>query len=329
MASARSSAALGIAGYPTMNNVTNLDTVPNSNHHHYHHHYSNIAATSGTTSGPHRERQQRRQRPRASYRTVQTINENGNTVTVISGGDSTTRVTRRSSRSNGGEGGGEGGGDGNNFSFSFGSHTTTTRPGAASSSSSINSHGPTPNRNSTSNRSRPRPRRDSNQLMDLLVHQRLQSLATNRHRPPAAAAAASSSSSRRNNTSGRLSEMDGYEHLINQYNLNNILQQGLFGGNNQHRDVDTMNYEQLLTAFGDGTENLGADEHHIQQLPTHQISENDALPEDARQCLICLEEFTKGASRTILPCLHGFHTECCTKWLRTNGSCPICKHKIG
>lgn len=328
MASARSSAALGIAGYPTMNNVTNLDTVPNSNHHHYHHHHhSNIAATSGTTSGPHRERQ--RQRPRASYRTVQTIDENGNTVTVISGGDSTTRVTRRSSRSNGGEGGGEGGGDGNNFSFSFGSHTTTARPGAASSSSSINSHGPTPNRNSTSNRSRPRPRRDSNQLMDLLVHQRLQSLATNRHRPPAAAAAASSSSSRRNNTSGRLSEMDGYEHLINQYNLNNILQERLFGGNNQHRDVDTMNYEQLLTAFGDGTENLGADEHHIQQLPTHQISENDALPEDARQCLICLEDFTKGASRTILPCLHGFHTECCTKWLRTNGSCPICKHKIG
>ncbi|OEU15048.1 hypothetical protein FRACYDRAFT_186797 [Fragilariopsis cylindrus CCMP1102] len=94
-----------------------------------------------------------------------------------------------------------------------------------------------------------------------------------------------------------------------------------------------MNYEQLLNAFGDGTENLGADEGDIRQLPTHILKDDplkgpSALPEDARQCLICLEDFAKGERRSILPCLHGFHTNCSTKWLRTNGSCPICKHRI-
>ena len=69
---------------------------------------------------------------------------------------------------------------------------------------------------------------------------------------------------------------------------------------------------------------LPANEDHIQQLPTHQISENDSLP----QCSICLEEMSAGDTRMMLPCLHGFHTDCCTTWLRINGSCPICKKRI-
>jgi len=92
-------------------------------------------------------------------------------------------------------------------------------------------------------------------------------------------------------------------------------------------DIDSMNYEQLLNAFGDGTENMGADEDEIRRLPTHIVGDN-SLPKDARQCLICLEDFEKDDSRTILPCLHGFHQNCCLKWLKTNGKCPICKHPI-
>jgi hypothetical protein len=96
---------------------------------------------------------------------------------------------------------------------------------------------------------------------------------------------------------------------------------------NNQNDIDEMNYEQLLNAFGDGTENMGAEEGEIRRLPTHVVGDNP-LPEDARQCLICLEDFEKGESRTILPCLHSFHQNCCNKWLRTNGKCPVCKHPI-
>ena len=51
---------------------------------------------------------------------------------------------------------------------------------------------------------------------------------------------------------------------------------------------------------------LPANEDHIQQLPTHPISENDSLP----QCAICLEDMSTGDMQMTLPCFHGFHTDC-------------------
>ena len=73
---------------------------------------------------------------------------------------------------------------------------------------------------------------------------------------------------------------------------------------------------------------LPANKYHIQQLPKYRISENDTLPEHAGQCAICLEEFSPGDMRMMLHCFHAFHTNCCTEWLRINGSCPICKTRI-
>lgn len=91
---------------------------------------------------------------------------------------------------------------------------------------------------------------------------------------------------------------------------------------------DHMSYEQLLQAFGTGGENLGADEGQIRSLPSATIEDVDRLPVDSRQCSICLEDFKNRDKRKILPCLHGFHADCVDKWLRTNGSCPICKHRL-
>jgi hypothetical protein len=109
--------------------------------------------------------------------------------------------------------------------------------------------------------------------------------------------------------------------------LHSYLQQGGAGG--AERNVEGMDYEQLLQAFGDGSENMGADERQIVQLPTRLLENPETeLPEDARQCSICLEDFCQGETRKTLPCLHGFHQHCADKWLRTNGSCPICKHKL-
>ena len=96
-------------------------------------------------------------------------------------------------------------------------------------------------------------------------------------------------------------------------------------------DIDGMSYEQLLAAFGDGSENRGADERVISSLPVSQVTE-DIAPEkadaDHASCPICLEVFKKGDLRKTLPCLHGFHDKCVDKWLRGNGSCPICKHVV-
>eukprot|EP00957_Ditylum_brightwellii_P021361 1611060-Ditylum_brightwellii.AAC.1 len=92
-----------------------------------------------------------------------------------------------------------------------------------------------------------------------------------------------------------------------------------------------MSYERLLEIFGDGTENIarGASAHTINSLPESTIK-NVAkdLPFDKRQCMICLEDFKYGDKRKVMPCFHGFHSGCVDRWLRANGSCPICKHPI-
>jgi hypothetical protein len=93
--------------------------------------------------------------------------------------------------------------------------------------------------------------------------------------------------------------------------------------------TDNMSYEQLLQRFGSGTENLRASEGQISSLPSAIVEDANRLPVDSRQCSICLEDFASGEERKIMPCLHGFHAVCLDKWLRNNGSCPMCKHRLG
>ena len=109
----------------------------------------------------------------------------------------------------------------------------------------------------------------------------------------------------------------------------NLLMQSLLSNGQGRAGVDNMSYEELLHAFGDGTENLGADESTIQNLPTAVLKNpSSELPHDQRQCCICLEDFKGKDTRKTLQCLHGFHKDCVDKWLRSNGSCPVCKHKV-
>eukprot|EP00816_Leptocylindrus_hargravesii_P013715 CAMPEP_0196803084 /NCGR_PEP_ID=MMETSP1362-20130617/2520_1 /TAXON_ID=163516 /ORGANISM="Leptocylindrus danicus, Strain CCMP1856" /LENGTH=431 /DNA_ID=CAMNT_0042174517 /DNA_START=144 /DNA_END=1439 /DNA_ORIENTATION=+ len=98
---------------------------------------------------------------------------------------------------------------------------------------------------------------------------------------------------------------------------------GVRGGN-----IDNMTYEQILEAFGDGSENRGADEAMISSLPSSTIGKASELQEDQKQCSICLDEFCDNDRVRRLPCLHYFHEDCVDRWLRSNASCPVCKHHI-
>ena len=93
--------------------------------------------------------------------------------------------------------------------------------------------------------------------------------------------------------------------------------------------IDNMSYEQLLERFGDGSENRGASSSTIASLPVNVVGNPESeLPEDKRQCSICLEDFSRGEERTTLLCLHGFHTSCVNRWLQSNGTCPVCKTSV-
>ena len=99
----------------------------------------------------------------------------------------------------------------------------------------------------------------------------------------------------------------------------------------QQPNIDNMSYEGLLELFGDGNENknLAAPKHIISSLPSSIISDPNQLPEDKRQCVICMDEYEKGDERTMLPCWHGFHKECVNRWLNNKGCCPVCKTEVG
>ena len=114
---------------------------------------------------------------------------------------------------------------------------------------------------------------------------------------------------------------------------------GRFGGGRYHHgrhhamapDIDNMSYDQLLARFGDGTENQdrGASAGQIASLPTSTVTNPNDLPDDCRECIVCMENFKRGDVRRTLPCLHSdFHSECVDRWLQSNKTCPICKHQI-
>lgn len=75
---------------------------------------------------------------------------------------------------------------------------------------------------------------------------------------------------------------------------------------------------------------LPASDRLIRALPTHTVTAAEAAsaPQEHRACTVCMEEFKRGEEQRTLPCFHRFHAGCIDRWLRTNGTCPICKHRV-
>lgn len=51
------------------------------------------------------------------------------------------------------------------------------------------------------------------------------------------------------------------------------------------------------------------------------VSANESLT-----CSICWDPITEISLR--LPCRHSFHESCIQRWLDTNASCPVCRHRL-
>ena len=57
-----------------------------------------------------------------------------------------------------------------------------------------------------------------------------------------------------------------------------------------------------------------------------EIASQDSQEGD--QCSICFDTYEQGDQLRVLPCKHRFHLECVDPWLKTNKSCPLCKHEV-
>ncbi|OMJ26415.1 putative RING finger protein [Smittium culicis] len=68
-------------------------------------------------------------------------------------------------------------------------------------------------------------------------------------------------------------------------------------------------------------------EEYIAKLERIKISSDNLDPK--KECGICMDEYAESDTAIVLECHHEFHEDCILKWLRVNGTCPICRILIG
>lgn len=127
------------------------------------------------------------------------------------------------------------------------------------------------------------------------------------------------------------------------------------------REFDDLDYETLRALDSDNVPTVPSmSEEEINVLPVHkykvagshsgsssmQVASSSAsaekkqdianaavgstkAAEDELTCSVCLEQVNVGELVRSLPCLHQFHTICIDPWLRQQGTCPVCKFKVG
>ncbi|KAL4340850.1 hypothetical protein GQ457_08G001220 [Hibiscus cannabinus] len=127
------------------------------------------------------------------------------------------------------------------------------------------------------------------------------------------------------------------------------------------REFDDLDYETLRAIDSDNTStSLSMSEEDINALPVHKYKvhgsdstglsvpqassslvpveqkqdsskadRNTKASEDELTCSICLDQVNEGELVWSLPCLHQFHTLCIDPWLWQQGTCPVCKFRMG
>ncbi|KZV70976.1 hypothetical protein PENSPDRAFT_752111 [Peniophora sp. CONT] len=102
------------------------------------------------------------------------------------------------------------------------------------------------------------------------------------------------------------------DYVFNQEALDEIVTQ-LMEGNNTSRPVP-------------------ATEEVMKKLDRTVLEEGSPLLE--RDCAVCKDQFSATAEEpgeqvvVTLPCKHPFHEGCIEPWLKTSGTCPVCRHQL-
>ncbi len=101
--------------------------------------------------------------------------------------------------------------------------------------------------------------------------------------------------------------LESYQSNIFEHNrMNNIL-----------RFMDELLYEDEIRT--------GVDEETKRSLPESVLKNVKKLPEEKKNCVICMEEFGENDVILTVACYHIFHKSCVMEWFKKENTCPICK----
>ncbi|WVF72832.1 hypothetical protein IAT40_007650 [Kwoniella sp. CBS 6097] len=106
------------------------------------------------------------------------------------------------------------------------------------------------------------------------------------------------------------------------------------GGNGNFGDYATSEQgfndilERLMQAAGPQGP-LPASDIVIEGLPRFKFDDEKKLAESVyKDCPVCKDDFAVGDEVVRIPCAHIFHPDCLVPWLKTNGSCPVCRFSL-
>lgn len=117
---------------------------------------------------------------------------------------------------------------------------------------------------------------------------------------------------------------------------------GMLGGNGAPENGRWGDYvfnqealDQIITQLMENSNSsrpIPATDEIMEKLDRQVIEEGSPLLE--RECAVCKEQFSSTAEdpdeqvAVTLPCKHPFHEGCIIPWLKTSGTCPVCRHQL-
>ena len=103
----------------------------------------------------------------------------------------------------------------------------------------------------------------------------------------------------------------------NDYNNDDDDDDDDYNNNDDDDDDDKSMYDDVVS-----------DDDNSNEIIDLTIDDDDEDEDnDNNQCSICINNIEPD-SVEYLPCAHGFHRDCITRWLEIKHYCPICKNNV-
>ncbi|GAA5927663.1 uncharacterized protein JCM15063_005959 [Sporobolomyces koalae] len=116
--------------------------------------------------------------------------------------------------------------------------------------------------------------------------------------------------------------------LMNAFGINS----GLAGNAGDYVWGGEANFQNLLNDLMEQAAGragpVPATEEMIEKLPKVEVTPDLLSHDTVKDCTICQDDFVVSETLASLPCRHLFHPDCIVPWLKTSGTCPVCRYAL-